>query len=92
MTGGSEPAVVDARGLRCPVPVIMLARAAQHLAPGSTLVVLATDPAARLDIPAWARMRGHTVLSLETTPDDALRVAVEIGPSHQPPEHPATTR
>lgn len=74
-----ETLVVDARGLRCPMPVIMLARAAQPLAPGSTVVVQATDPAARLDIPAWARMRGHTVLSLETDQDDVLRVTVEIG-------------
>lgn len=52
---------LDARGLRCPLPVIRLARLARDRPPGSTLVALADDPAAEADIPAWARMRGHTV-------------------------------
>lgn len=54
--------VVDARGLRCPAPVIRLARAAKDAAPGAVVTVWWTDPAARHDIPAWARMRGHEVL------------------------------
>lgn len=51
--------LVDARGLRCPLPVIRLAAAAQGLPAGTELTVLSTDPAARLDVPAWCRMRGH---------------------------------
>nr|WP_149203093.1 sulfurtransferase TusA family protein [Actinotalea subterranea] len=53
--------VVDARGLRCPLPVIRLAAAARDAAPGTDITVIWTDPAARHDIPAWARMRGHEV-------------------------------
>ncbi|MGG5257645.1 sulfurtransferase TusA family protein [Phycicoccus avicenniae] len=56
----SEP-VVDARGTRCPVPVVRAARVARDLSPGATLVLLADDVAARSDVPAWARMRGHAV-------------------------------
>ncbi|MFF2622878.1 sulfurtransferase TusA family protein [Oerskovia jenensis] len=56
------PALVDARGLRCPLPVIRLAAAARDRAPGDVLTVWSTDPAARHDVPAWARMRGHTVV------------------------------
>lgn len=52
---------VDARGLRCPLPVIRLAHLASGMAPGHHVVVWATDPAAEADIPAWCRMRGHTV-------------------------------
>ena len=44
--------VVDARGLRCPLPVIRLAARARDLPPGSTLVLLADDPAVRSDVPA----------------------------------------
>ncbi|MFI6425178.1 sulfurtransferase TusA family protein [Promicromonospora sp. NPDC050880] len=51
--------LVDARGLRCPLPVIRLAAAARGLPAGTELTVLSTDPAARLDVPAWCRMRGH---------------------------------
>ena len=52
---------LDARGLKCPLPVIRLARLARDLPAGTTLHVLADDPAAEADIPAWTRMRGHTV-------------------------------
>jgi tRNA 2-thiouridine synthesizing protein A len=56
---GAPGTVVDARGLRCPLPVIRLAAAAKGLPAGTELTVLSTDPAARLDVPAWCRMRGH---------------------------------
>ena len=59
MNGG--PPVVDARGTRCPVPVIRLARAARDLPAGATVVLLADDDAAWSDVPAWARMKGHAV-------------------------------
>ena len=71
MTGADGPAagesrdVVDARGLRCPVPVIRLAARARDLPPGTEVTVLATDPAARHDVPAWARMRGHVMAAEE---------------------------
>ena len=59
----SDP-VVDAVGLRCPLPVIRLAAAVRDLldadAPGTRYVtVRSTDPAAGPDIAAWCRMRGH---------------------------------
>jgi TusA-related sulfurtransferase len=57
--------VVDARGLRCPLPVIRLARAASLLPPGTVIEVWATDPAAAADIPAWCRMRGQEFLGAE---------------------------
>ena len=54
-----DPIEVDARGLRCPLPVIRLAEAARDAPAGTRIVVLASDPAARHDIPAWCRMRNH---------------------------------
>lgn len=54
---------LDAIGQRCPLPVIRMARLATGLPAGSVVVVRTTDPAARHDLPAWARMRRHTVLS-----------------------------
>jgi tRNA 2-thiouridine synthesizing protein A len=55
---------VDARGLRCPLPVIRLAEAAREAAAGTVIVVLAGDPAARHDIPAWCRMRDHELVEM----------------------------
>jgi tRNA 2-thiouridine synthesizing protein A len=46
--------VVDARGLRCPLPLIRARLALRALAPGETLVVLATDPEAPIDLAALA--------------------------------------
>jgi tRNA 2-thiouridine synthesizing protein A len=56
----AEPAeVLDCRGQRCPLPVIALARRLPELAVGAVLRVLADDPAAANDIPAWCRLRGQ---------------------------------
>jgi tRNA 2-thiouridine synthesizing protein A len=64
---------VDARGLRCPLPVIELSRAAAGGAPGTELELLATDPAARHDVPAWCRMRGaELVRATPAEPDDGV--------------------
>jgi len=82
------PDVVDARGLRCPLPVIRLAAAARDRAAGTRLTVWSTDPAARLDVPAWARMRGHGVVAAAPlTPaadgagpgESAWAITVELG-------------
>ena len=65
-----EPVVVDARGLRCPLPVIRLAAAARGARSGTLVTVLWTDPAARHDIPAWARMRGHELVGTDQLVDE----------------------
>jgi tRNA 2-thiouridine synthesizing protein A len=70
------PPVVDARGTRCPVPVIRLARAARDLPPGATVVLLADDVAAWSDVPAWARMKGHSVTLHEDDGWTAYRVVI----------------
>jgi tRNA 2-thiouridine synthesizing protein A len=54
--------VLDCRGQRCPLPVIALARRLPGLPVGGVLRVLADDPAAANDIPAWCRMRGQEYL------------------------------
>ena len=50
---------LDCRGQRCPLPVIALARRLGELPVGAVLTVLADDPAAANDIPAWCRLRGQ---------------------------------
>ena len=61
MTGG-EPVEVDSRGRRCPLPIIDLARRMPSVAVGAVVRVLADDPAAANDIPAWCRMKGQEYL------------------------------
>ncbi|WP_344626702.1 cysteine desulfurase/sulfurtransferase TusA family protein [Kitasatospora arboriphila] len=60
--GEAEALVLDALGKRCPLPVIDLARRIGEVPPGGTVVVLADDEAARLDIPAWCDMRAQEYL------------------------------
>ena len=55
---------MDARGLNCPLPALRAQKALQALAPGQTLTVLATDPAARIDIAHLCNTDGHVLLSL----------------------------
>lgn len=51
--------IVDCLGRPCPVPVIELAKAVLTVEVGAVVEVLSDDPAARLDIPAWCRMRAQ---------------------------------
>ena len=53
----------DATGLLCPLPVLRANRVLRDLAPGGTLKVLATDPAAEADFPAYCRQTGHTLVA-----------------------------
>ena len=69
--------LVDQQGRRCPLPVIELARAARTAPSGSRLVLLATDPATRHDVPAWCRMRGHTLIEI-TEDGGVLRFVVVV--------------
>jgi cysteine desulfurase len=63
----TDPLVVDARGLRCPLPVIRLAEAARDAPVGTVIEGWVTDPAARADIPAWCRMRRQEYLGEAAT-------------------------
>jgi tRNA 2-thiouridine synthesizing protein A len=51
--------VLDCRGMRCPLPVIELARRIEDVDVGGIIAVIADDPAAATDVPAWCRLRGH---------------------------------
>lgn len=54
-----EPDIIDARGLKCPLPVLKLEKRLAIAQPGTILTVLATDPMARIDIPLHCRQNGH---------------------------------
>ena len=55
----TDPVSIDARGLKCPLPVLKMEKRLAALPPGATLTVLATDPMARIDIPLYCRQHGH---------------------------------
>ncbi len=60
------------------MPIIMLAKAAKGLAAGTEITVLATDLAARYDVPAWARMTGNDFVGESETDGGALALTVRL--------------
>ena len=56
---------VDARGLRCPMPLLKAKRALNALAPGQALAVLATDSGSMRDFAVFCEQSGHELLLSE---------------------------
>lgn len=73
----TEPVLIDARGLKCPLPVLKMEKRLAGLPPGAELVVLATDPMAKVDIPLYCRQHGHE--QTLTTEGDTMRFAIIKG-------------
>lgn len=65
--------LVDARGLRCPLPVLRLTAAARDMPTGSRIELLADDPAAQTDVPAFVGERGWTGVEIEIAPNGTTR-------------------
>lgn len=53
---------LDARRLLCPMPVIKTQNLVKTLNHGDTITVIATDPGALHDLPAWCRINGHLLI------------------------------
>ncbi|MDV7210903.1 sulfurtransferase TusA [Azotobacter beijerinckii] len=58
-------AILDATGLNCPEPVMLLHNKVRDLAAGGLLKVIATDPSTRRDIPKFCIFLGHELLGQE---------------------------
>ncbi|MBC3955451.1 MULTISPECIES: sulfurtransferase TusA [Pseudomonas] len=55
-------AVLDASGLFCPEPVMMLHQKVRDLPAGGLLKVIATDPSTTRDIPKFCVFLGHELI------------------------------
>ena len=60
---------LDAQGLVCPEPVMLLHSRVRDLAPGAVLEVLATDPSTERDFARFCQFLGRTLVSVEQTGD-----------------------
>jgi tRNA 2-thiouridine synthesizing protein A len=56
--------LLDARGLLCPLPIVLAGREAARLGPGALLEILADDPVFELDLRAWCAKAGHRLTRL----------------------------
>ena len=66
---GDTTLELDCRGMPCPRPIIELARAFVDLPLDAVVAVASDDPAARVDVPAWCRMRGQEYVGRAVAPD-----------------------
>ncbi|NIF24277.1 sulfurtransferase TusA [Candidatus Pantoea multigeneris] len=57
---------LDALGLRCPEPVMMVRKAVRGLQAGETLLIVADDPATVRDIPGFCRFMDHELVAQQT--------------------------
>ena len=55
-------AVLDAKGLKCPIPVLRARRAMKPLAAGEVLEIQATDPSSVQDFKAFCETTGDELL------------------------------
>lgn len=63
--GRRYDAMIDARGLTCPLPLVKARQALMVLGSGATVAVLATDPASRRDFTDFTDATGHELLEVK---------------------------
>jgi tRNA 2-thiouridine synthesizing protein A len=61
----SADAAWDAGDLGCGDLVLQLRFRMDALPPGAVLRLVALDPGARADVPAWCRLTGHALMTAE---------------------------
>jgi tRNA 2-thiouridine synthesizing protein A len=73
-----EPAAltIDALGRKCPIPIIMLAEQINMVPVRSVVAVLADDPAAFTDVPAWCRLKSHEHVASYELPEGGWSIRV----------------
>ena len=69
---------LDVKKSLCPIPVIRTQNRIKEMAVGEELEVIATDPGALEDIPAWCRINGHEVI--DTSQENGeIRIRIRAG-------------
>ena len=71
-------AILDARRLLCPLPVIRTQDAVENMQAGECLLIQCTDHGVINDIPAWCRINGHEVVSIDEQEDEIV-IKIRVG-------------
>lgn len=56
---------LDAMGLRCPEPVMMVRKQIRKMVTGQTVLIKADDPSTTRDIPSFCRFMEHELVNQE---------------------------
>jgi len=67
-----ETLTVDAQGLRCPEPVMMLHNAIRDAKSGDIIKIVATDPSTERDIARFCQFLDHPLLGFEREDEEFL--------------------
>ena len=59
-------ATIDAKGKKCPMPVLLTSRGIKDLKAGQIMLVEATDGGSKSDIPSWAKDTGNQLLEMSS--------------------------
>ncbi|WP_070970221.1 sulfurtransferase TusA [Vibrio sonorensis] len=57
---------LEAEGLRCPEPVMMVRKTIRTMEDGEILLVKADDPSTTRDIPSFCRFMDHQLIACQT--------------------------
>ena len=67
----AEDMTLDTSGLLCPLPVLKARKRLHAMQPGQVLRLVASDPAAVVDVPHFCAESGHEFLGMQDTGDGA---------------------
>jgi TusA-related sulfurtransferase len=62
---GANQIHIDARGMKCPRPIVELAKARRQAAEGTQIEIVADDLAFESDVRAWCDTTGSTLADLQ---------------------------
>ena len=63
---------LDARGLRCPMPLLKLKQSLHQMNAGEVLTVMTTDPVSQRDFVAFLQRSPHSLLSATQQNEDFI--------------------
>lgn len=66
--------LLDARGLRCPLPLLKLKQALHGMAAGEEIEVRTTDPGSVRDFQAFLRQSGHQLIDMNEGPENTFLI------------------
>lgn len=73
----SETIQIDARGMKCPRPIIELAKARRQAQPGAFIEITADDLAFESDVRAWCETTGNVLNDL-TREGDTVKAIIQL--------------
>jgi len=72
-----EDVNLDCRGMKCPRPIIELARARRNASPGAVISIIADDLAFESDVKAWCQTTGNKMIDFNKE-ENTVKASIEI--------------